>query len=116
MALYNIPQSDMVSCMTYSVRLAIFPPWKAPIPYETLNEEFATVEAAFAAAKRILLPTLERELAELTPQLQPRIEQAVIAVAVPPVEVHGFVIYDSTGGEVGNWTSLDEALERFAAD
>ncbi|NIX77930.1 hypothetical protein [Microvirga terricola] len=74
------------------------------------------MDAAWVAAERILRPITERELAELAPQLQPRTEQAEISITVPPVEVHGFVIYDHTGVEVGNWTTLDEALERFAKD
>lgn len=106
----------MIGRMTYFAKLAIFPPWKAPIPYKTLDEEFATLDAARGAAERILRPIMERELAELSPQLQPQKEPTLISIAVPPAAVHGFVIYDGAGVEVANWTTLDEALERLAKD
>ena len=51
--------------MNYTVKLALFPPWKRPVPYETLARVFATtVEAAEAGAKA-LAPVIERELASL---------------------------------------------------
>ncbi len=38
--------------MAFTVRLAVFPPWKAPIPYEILSEVFSTqAEAATAGAR-----------------------------------------------------------------
>ena len=32
--------------MSYTVKLAIFPPWKAPVPYETLGGVFPTAAEA----------------------------------------------------------------------
>ncbi len=104
--------------MSYTVKLAIFPPWKAPVPFETLGEVFATTADASKAAASALAPITEREHDGLVSCLQPRSERAgeqwVTAVAVPEVSVRGYVIYDEAGAEVGNWTALDVAVERAA--
>jgi hypothetical protein len=44
--------------MSYTVKLAIFPPWKAPVPYETLTEVFATGERAAEAGAKALEPII----------------------------------------------------------
>ena len=100
--------------MSYTVKLAIFPPWKAPVPYKTLGETFATMAEASSAGEKVLAPITERELAELAPRIRPRSERVgerwVTAIAVPEEEVHGFVIYDEAGVEAFNWTTLDAAM------
>lgn len=99
--------------MGYTVKLAVFPPWKAPIPYETLAPVFDTGPEAAAAGAAALAPITERELASV---LQPRSAGAeggsILAVTVPDCPVHGYLILDENGVEVGNWTTLDVALER----
>ncbi|MBM6594155.1 hypothetical protein [Microvirga pudoricolor] len=99
--------------MTYTAKLAIFPPLKAPIPYEGIAEEFATMDAAWAAAYCTLKAVMDGEIAELAPRLREGIQLAQLTYIEPLTEVHGFLIYDRTGAEVGNWTSLDEALARY---
>lgn len=102
--------------MSYTVKLAVFPPWKAPVPYETLTEVFATTTGAAEAGARALEPITERELADLASSLTPRSqcmgEGWVTAIEVPEGSVHGYLIYDKTGIEVFNWTTLDVAIER----
>lgn len=104
--------------MSYTVKLAIFPPWKAPVPYETLTEVFATGAEADEAGARALEPITERELADLASGLEPRSQRmgegGVTAIEVPEGSVHGYLIYDETGVEVSNWTTLDVAVERAA--
>lgn len=106
--------------MTYTVQLAVFPPWKAPIPYETLAEAFPTQAAAAAAGANALAPVIERERAELASELQPRSTTAegrsITSMPVPERPVHGYLIYDGDGVEVGNRTTLDAALERADRD
>ena len=106
--------------MSYTVKLAVFPPWKAPVPYETLSGLFASYsEAAEAGAKALGLIT-ERELAELNSGLNARSQRVdgttVKAIDVPSTPVHGYLIYDEAGVEVGNWTTLDVAVERVSED
>jgi len=102
--------------MSYTVKLAIFPPWKAPLPYVTLSEFFATETEAAEAGANALAPITERELTDLASGLHPRSERCgerwVTAIDVPEGAVHGYLIYDETGVEVGNWTTLDVALAR----
>ncbi len=104
--------------MSYTVKLATFPPWKAPVPYETLREVFATRAEASAAGAKALAPLTGRELENLASQLQPTSELAgdrcVTSLIVPDRSVHGYLIYDEDGVEVGNWTTLDVAVERAA--
>lgn len=50
--------------MSYTVKLAIFPPWKAPVAYKTLDGAFTTTAAAEAGAKALAVIT-ERELTDL---------------------------------------------------
>lgn len=104
--------------MSYTVKLAIFPPWKAPIPYAALAGVFATTTEAAEAGARALAPITERELADLASDLRPRSERAgktwVTAIEVPEGAVHGYLIYDEAGYEVFNWTTLDVAVERAA--
>ena len=104
--------------MSYTVKLAIFPPWKAPVPYETLTRALATTAEAAEAGARTLEPITERELADLASGLAPRSQRVderwVTAFKVPEVSVHGYLIYDETGVEVSNWTTLDVAVERTA--
>ncbi|PJI55902.1 hypothetical protein CTI14_01145 [Methylobacterium radiotolerans] len=104
--------------MSYTVKLAIFPPWKAPVPYKTLTEVFATAAGAAEAGARALAPITERELADLASCLSPRSrcvgEGWVTAIKVPKGSVHGYLIYDETNVEVSNWTTLDVAVERAA--
>jgi hypothetical protein len=104
--------------MSYTVKLAIFPPWKAPVPYETIVGAFATkVEAADAGTKALASIT-ERELANLLYDLKPRSFRAggqwVTAVGAPEGSVHGYLIFDEAGVEIFNWTTLDVAVERAA--
>lgn len=105
--------------MSYTVKLAIFPPWKAPVPYETLDGIFTTIEAASGAAEQVLSPITERELAEFASDFRPTSERVgegrITSIAVPDGAVHGFVIYDEAGVEVFNWTTLDVAVDRAAA-
>ncbi len=102
--------------MAYTVRLAVFPPWKAPIPYEILSEVFSTQAEAATAGARALAPITKRELAALASRLQPRSVaaegRAITSLPVLEDSVHGYLIYDGDGVEVGNWTTLDVALER----
>ena len=104
--------------MNYKVKLAIFPPWKAPVPYETLAGAFTTTAEAAEAATKALAPITEHELVNLASDLMPRSqragEQQVTAVAVPEGSVHGYLIFDKAGVEVFNWTTLDVAVERAA--
>ncbi len=104
--------------MNFKVKLAIFPPWKAPLPYETLVEVFASTSDAAEAGARALAPITECELADLASSLNPRSQRAgegwVTAIDVPEGAVHGYLIYDETGVEVFNWTTLDAAVERAA--
>lgn len=106
--------------MSYTVKLAVFPPWKAPVPYETLAEAFASTAEAAEAGAKALAPMTERELADLSSDLQPRSkragEQWITVIDVPESAVHGYLIYDETGAEVFNWTTLDVAIERSAKD
>ena len=104
--------------MSYTVKLAIFPPWKAPLPYATLAGSFATTREAAEAGAEALAPVTERELTELASDLQTQSEYAgerrLVSIAVPEGAVHGYLIYDETGVEVFNWTTLDVAVERAA--
>lgn len=104
--------------MSYTVKLAVFPPWKAPVPYETLTEVFATAAGAAEAGARALEPITERELTDLASGLAPRSQRRgegwVTAIEVPEGSVHGYLIHDETGVEVSNWTTPDVALERAA--
>ncbi|WP_288584709.1 hypothetical protein [uncultured Methylobacterium sp.] len=104
--------------MSYTVKLAIFPPLKAPVPYAALARVFATTTEAAEAGTKALAPITERELADLASGLQPRSEQMgeswVTAIDVPEGAVHGYLIYDEAGYEVFNWTTLDVAVERAA--
>lgn len=108
--------------MAYTVKLAVFPPWRAPVPYETLAETFPTQAVAALAGAHALAPLTERELAERASERQPRsttIEGRAIAITSVPVpedSVHGYLIYDRDGVEVGNWTTLDVASERADRD
>lgn len=105
--------------MGYTAKLAMFPPWKAPVPYETLPMTFATVADAWSAAEKALSAITARELIEIAPHLQPRSERSgellVTAIAVPEEAVHGFIIYDEAGVEVANWTTLDVAVEEASS-
>lgn len=104
--------------MSYTVKLAVFPPWKAPVPYETLTEVFATAARAAEAGARALEPITESELADLAAGLAPRSQRMGegwgTTIEVPEGSVHGYLIYDETGVEVSNWTTLDVAVERAA--
>lgn len=104
--------------MSYTVKLAIFPPWKAPDPYETLDEAFTTIAAAAAAGAQALALITERELTDPALDLQPRSQRAgerwVTAVDVPEGAVHGYLIFDEAGVETFNWTTLDVAVARAA--
>ncbi|MCJ2121203.1 hypothetical protein [Methylobacterium sp. J-077] len=104
--------------MSYTVKLAVFPPWKAPLPYEILAEVFASASDAAEAGAKALAPITECELANLTSGLNPRSQRAgegwVTAIDVPEGAVHGYLIYDEMGVEVFNWTTLDAAVERAA--
>lgn len=106
--------------MSFTVKLAIFPPWKAPIFYETLAGVFPTAAGAAKAGARALEAITERELAGLASVLRPRSQRTgegwVTAIEVPEGAVHGYLIYDETGVEVSNWTTLDVAVERAAQD
>ena len=106
--------------MNYTVKLAIFPPWKAPAPYETLTGAFTSIAEAAEAGTKALAPITERELVDLASDLQPRSQRAgerqVTAVAVTEGSVHGYLIFDKAGVEVFNWTTLDVAVERAAKD
>jgi hypothetical protein len=102
----------------YTAKLAMFPPWKAPVTYETLPVVFATVADAWFAAEKALTAITARELLEIAPQLQPSSKAdswlSVTVIAVPEEAVHGFIIYDEGGVEVANWTTLDVAVEEAA--
>ncbi|KQS75012.1 hypothetical protein ASG32_07910 [Methylobacterium sp. Leaf361] len=104
--------------MSYTVKLAIFPPWKAPIPYETLIGVFATAAEAAGAGAKALEPVTERELADLASSITPRSQRVgegwATAIEVPDWPIHGYLIYDKIGVEVHNWTTLDVAVERAA--
>lgn len=102
--------------MSYTVKLAFFPPWKAPAPYETLAGAFATTADAIEAGEKALAPVTERELAGFAADLKPQRarEEGITAIAVPERAIHGFLIYDEAGIEVFAWTTLDVAVERAA--
>lgn len=104
--------------MSYTVKLAVFPPWKAPVPYETLTGVFATAAGAAEAGARALELITERELADLASSLTPRSHRVgkgwATAIEVAEGSIHGYLIYDETGVEVSNWTTLDVAVERAA--
>jgi hypothetical protein len=104
--------------MSYTVRLAIFPPWKAPVPYETLGGVFPTAAEAAKAGGKALAAITERELAALASVLRPRSQRTgegrITAIEVPEGAVHGYLVYDETGVEVSNWMTLDVAVERAA--
>jgi hypothetical protein len=106
--------------MSYTVKLVIFPPWKAPVPYETLTGAFATAQGAAEAGAKAIEPLTESELADLASGLKPRSQRVgegwITALEVPEGSVHGYLIYDETGVEVFNWTTLDVAVERAAGD
>ncbi|KRE14308.1 hypothetical protein ASE66_13025 [Bosea sp. Root483D1] len=105
--------------MSYAVKLAIFPPWKAPVPSETVGT-FATIDEATAAGGRALMPIAERELIALAGQFRPVSAkiggQSRTSIDVPDQAVHGFLIYDAAGVEVFNWTTLDVAVQRAALE
>ncbi len=48
--------------MNYTVKLAIFPPWKAPVPCETLAGVFTTIAEAAEAGTKALARITEHEL------------------------------------------------------
>lgn len=104
--------------MSYTVKLAIFPPWKAAVPTEMVGT-FGNIERASAAGRLALMPIVERELSRLgnlraaSAQVGGR---SIAHIDVPETPVHGFVIYDAEGTEVGNYTTLDAALERAAPE
>ena len=104
--------------MRYTVKLAVFPPWKAPVPDETLTEVFATAAGAAEGGTKALERITERELADLVFGLASRSQRVgerwVTVTKVPEGSVHGYLIYDETGVEVSNWTTLDVAVERAA--
>lgn len=109
------PQCDVLQ-MSYTVKLAIFPPWKAPISTETVGT-FATIEQASAAGRTALMPIMERELPALGNLNAASAQaggQSLTRIDVPETPVHGYLIYDAEGTEVGNYTTLDEAVERAA--
>jgi hypothetical protein len=105
--------------MSYTVKLAIFPPWKAPVPSETVGT-FATIDEASSAGARALMPIAERELSALKDHFHPASakvgEQSMTSINVPDQAVHGYVMYDAAGVEVGNWTTLDVAVQRAASE
>jgi len=78
---------------------------------------FATAVEAAEAGARALEPIIERELADLAFGLAPKSQRVgeglVIAIEVPKGG-HGYLIYDKTGVEVSNRTTLDVAVERAA--
>jgi hypothetical protein len=100
--------------MSFTVKLAMFPPWKAPVPYETVASAYASISDAAEAGAKALAPITERELADLATRLQPKSERSgeawVTSIDVPEEATHGYLIYDETGVEVSNWTTLDVAL------
>ena len=106
--------------MSYKVKLAIFPPWKAPVPYETLTGMFATIAEAAEAGAKALAPITESELVDVSSSLMPRSQQLgegwITDIEVPKKSVRGYLIYDEAGAEVSNWTTLDVAIERAAED
>ncbi|MBY0611619.1 MAG: hypothetical protein K2P80_05500 [Beijerinckiaceae bacterium] len=106
--------------MSYAVKLAIFPPWKAPVPYETLAPVFLTIAEATEAGEKALAPIIERELSNLASDLQPRIrrtgKQRLTAFGVPESSVHGYLIFNEAGVEIFNWTTLDVAVGRAAEE
>lgn len=104
--------------MSYTVKLAMFPPWKAPVPTEMVGT-FATIEQAAAAGRVVLMPIAERELSALGNLRAASAQvggQSITHIDVPDTPVHGFVIYDTQGTEVGNYTTLDAAVERAAPE
>ena len=104
--------------MKYTVKLATFPPWKAPVPYKTIHGAFPTINEAAEAGSSALAPITERELADLAPDLQPQTQRVgegrLTAINVPERAIHGYLIYDEMGVEMSNWTTLDVAVERAA--
>jgi len=103
--------------MSFTVKLAIFPPWKAPILSETVGT-FATIEEASAAGQMALMPIAEPDLSSL-PDLKPASAKVggrlVTSINVPEGAVHGYLIYDADGVEIGNCTTPDVAVERAAS-
>ncbi|MBX9911580.1 MAG: hypothetical protein K2Z25_23100 [Beijerinckiaceae bacterium] len=101
--------------MNYTVVLAIFPAWKAPVPLNTIGK-FATFEQASAAGQMALLPIAERELSSLG-DLKPTSAEIggglTTSIDVPEGAVHGYLIYED-GVEISNCTTLDIAVERAA--
>ncbi len=106
--------------MNYKVKLATFPPWKAPVPYATLMGSFETTTDAAEAGADALAQVTEREIADLACKLKPLSDRngdrIVAAIDVPDGAIHGYLIYDEAGIEVFNWTTLDVAVERAAED
>jgi hypothetical protein len=102
--------------MNYTVRLAIFPAWKAPIPSEVIGS-FMTIEEATVAGRRALLSIMEHELSSLgdlnavSKEIEGRL---VTAIDVPEGSVSGYLIYNADDVEIGNFTTLDIAVERAA--
>lgn len=99
--------------MSYTVKLATFPPWKAPIPYDTLVGAFATIREAAEAGTSALAPITEEELSALAPDLRPRSERVgegrVTTIDVAERAIHGYLIFNDGGVAVSNWTTLDVA-------
>ncbi len=108
------------SGMSYTVKLATFPHRKAPIPYEMLAGTFATIEEAHAAAMRALESIMSHEVASIMQSQQPQSdvsdERKIVWFELPTDEGCGFLIFDESGVEVGNWTSWDEAMHLFTKD
>jgi hypothetical protein len=112
-------RGEMIEAMNYTVKLAIFPPWKAPTAIEEVGT-FATLEEATAAGERSLTPIAEREMTRMSDRLTPISASdgglTVTTINVPEEAVHGYVIYDCEGIELFNWTTLDVAVERTASE
>ncbi len=106
--------------MSYTVKLAIFPPWKAPVPYGTLASVFTSTSDAAEAGARALAQATEHELTDRVSGLKANSpcagEVRLTVIDLPEGTVHGYLIYDKTGVEVFNWTTLDVAVERAAKD
>ena len=102
--------------MSYTVGLAIFPAWKAPVLSKVIGP-FATIEEAVTAGREVMLPIMEQELSSLgdlnavSKEMEGRL---VTAIQVPEGPVHGYLIYDAHGVEIGNFTTLDMAVGRAA--
>ncbi|KFC74787.1 hypothetical protein FG93_00966 [Bosea sp. LC85] len=106
--------------MSFTVKLAVFPARKAPIPYETLAGTFATLENACEAGRLALTAVTEKELSAIAPNLEPCFQKFsnghMAAIKVPPGEVSGYLVLDEKGVEVANWTTLDKGVARVASD